>query len=397
MTGNWVVGQLDDFCDVQYGTRVVKKRDAGTKFPVYGGGGKTFSVDDFNRENRVIVSRFGMSPSCTRYVEGKFFLNDSGLTLTPKDNRLLQRFLDYQTLSLNDEIYRLGRGAAQKNLDVNSLKLIPITFPGDTDTQLHIIETLDRAFEGIDQASTNASRNQDSAKELFESALNSVFLHDTENWTETELSNICSIKHGFAFKSQFFASEGDYVVLTPGSFHETGGFRDQGEKTKFYDGDIPDGYILQKDDFLIAMTEQAVGLLGSSLIVPESNRYLHNQRLGLVQVSEGVEWCNDFFLHQFNTQNFRRAVQETASGLKVRHTSPKKLGAIKVRFPNSLAAQQDIANRLNELQSSAVTLQENNRIKISKLSQLRKSVLAKAFSGKLGPEQAQFVKKEAVA
>lgn len=43
-----------------------------------------------------------MSEQCTRFVDGKFFLNDSGLTVSPKDGSALQRFLDYQMLSLND-------------------------------------------------------------------------------------------------------------------------------------------------------------------------------------------------------------------------------------------------------------------------------------------------------
>ncbi len=74
-------------------------------------------MDTFNRENRVVVSRFGVSDQCVRYVADKFFLNDSGLTVATRDDKkLLQRFLDYQLFSLNDKIYRLCRGTAQKNL-----------------------------------------------------------------------------------------------------------------------------------------------------------------------------------------------------------------------------------------------------------------------------------------
>ena len=52
-------GSIDELCHVEYGTRVVKKRDAGTIYPVYGGGGATFFMDEFNREDRFIISRFG--------------------------------------------------------------------------------------------------------------------------------------------------------------------------------------------------------------------------------------------------------------------------------------------------------------------------------------------------
>ena len=43
------------------------------------------------------------------------------------------------------------------------------------------------------------------------------------------------------------------------------------------------------------MTEQVAGLLGSSIVVPEDNMFLHNQRLGLVQVKADTAWCNEFF------------------------------------------------------------------------------------------------------
>ena len=65
--------EIENIANINYGTRVVKKRDSGTIYDVYGGGGKTFKVDSFNRENCVIVSRFGMSEECVRRVDGKFF------------------------------------------------------------------------------------------------------------------------------------------------------------------------------------------------------------------------------------------------------------------------------------------------------------------------------------
>ena len=76
--------------------------------------------------------------------------------------------------------------------------------------------------------------------------------------------------------------EGDYALLTPGNYFESGGYRDRGEKQKYFTGSIPSDYILSEGDLLVAMTEQAAGLLGSPLLVPEPDRFLHNQRLGLV-------------------------------------------------------------------------------------------------------------------
>ena len=134
---------LDEVCHVEYGTRVVQKRDGGKGYPVYGGGGATFEMDRFNRENRLVIARFGMSEECTRFVAGKFFLNDSGLTVSPKNGVMLQRFLDYQMLALNDNIYALGKGTAQKNLDVPVFRTVPLFVPNDIHEQQRIVCLLD--------------------------------------------------------------------------------------------------------------------------------------------------------------------------------------------------------------------------------------------------------------
>ena len=168
-------------------------------------------------------------------------------------------------------------------------------------------------------------------------------------WETKPFSELCDIKHGYAFESEFFSNEGDYVLLTPGNFYEEGGYRDRGEKQKYYSGEIPRDYVLAEGDMLLAMTEQAAGLLGSPIIVPESDKFLHNQRLGLVTKRPGVAWTNEFFFHVFNTQPVREAIHDTASGAKVRHTSPTKIGGVVVSVPATLPEQERIASCLSSL------------------------------------------------
>src|SRR3989344_7090728 len=81
--------KLGEVTEIEYGTRVVKSRNTPGDFYVYGGGGKTFTTATYNREDCVIISRFGMSEHCVRRVSGKFFLNDSGLSVRAKDSKEL--------------------------------------------------------------------------------------------------------------------------------------------------------------------------------------------------------------------------------------------------------------------------------------------------------------------
>ena len=63
------------------------------------------------------------------------------------------------------------------------------------------------------------------------------------SWSRITLGDVVEIKHGFAFKSQYFSDDGEYVVLTPGNFNEEGGFRLRPGKERFYLGDIPKAYV----------------------------------------------------------------------------------------------------------------------------------------------------------
>jgi type I restriction enzyme S subunit len=172
-------------------------------------------------------------------------------------------------------------------------------------------------------------------------------------------------------------------LLTPGNFFERGGYRDRGEKQKFYKGPIPAGFVLSKNDLLVAMTEQAAGLLGSSLLVPSSGKFLHNQRLGLVVAKPSVPWENNFFFHFFNTRAVRKAIHASASGVKVRHTSPTKIGDVLAAFPKSRREQFTLARKLSEHYAETERLEKLYKRKLGALDALKQSLLHQAFSGNL--------------
>jgi len=165
------------------------------------------------------------------------------------------------------------------------------------------------------------------------------------SFKEIQLGDAIHIKHGFAFKGQHFVDEGELIVLTPGNFHEEGGFRVRLGKDRAYAGDVPDGYILNQGDLIVAMTEQGPGLLGSSALVPESNRYLHNQRLGLIDSIDDNLLDREFLYYLFNTAQVRGQISGSATGTKVRHTAPERIYRVRACVPN-VTHQKAIAQTL---------------------------------------------------
>ena len=184
------------------------------------------------------------------------------------------------------------------------------------------------------------------------------------SWSEIALGDAIHVKHGYAFKSEFFSNKGDYIVLTPGNFHERGGFRIRPEKDRAYWGDIPEAYILEEGDLIVAMTEQGAGLLGSSALVSQSNRYLHNQRLGLVDKIDPTLLEKKFLYLLFNSRSVRAQINASASGTKVRHTAPERIYQVRVRVPDIR-----IQRKISDLALTYDELIENNHRRIQLLEE----------------------------
>ncbi|NQP20063.1 restriction endonuclease subunit S [Streptococcus suis] len=176
----------------------------------------------------------------------------------------------------------------------------------------------------------------------------------------SELCDFLSIKHGWAFKGEYFSDTGDQSILTPGNFYESGGFKRNFDKARFYIGDFPAEFVCKKDDLIVAMTEQAAGLLGSTALVPEDNRYLHNQRIGLIDCNEKMYKYFAYYL--FMTKTVREQISRSSSGTKVKHTSPEKIYDVKVTVPK-FQDQEKIANLLMALdQKIALNNQINEEL-----------------------------------
>ena len=198
-----------------------------------------------------------------------------------------------------------------------------------------------------------------------------------EDWDAKPLAGLAAIIHGFGFQSQYFKPLGNYRLTTPGHFYETGGFRDVGDKQKFYDGPLPDGYILSEGDLLVVMTEQADGLLGSAAFVPTGGTYIHNQRLGKIKVLS-PEVSIRFLYRVFNSKSYRAKVRETAAGTKVKHTSPSKLLEISIPLPTTKAEQEAIAAALSDVDALINAL---DRL-IAKKRDIKQAAMQELLTGK---------------
>jgi type I restriction enzyme S subunit len=172
------------------------------------------------------------------------------------------------------------------------------------------------------------------------------------DWVKESLGDLIEIKHGFAFKGDFFRDgpPGD-VLLTPGNFAIGGGFK--ADKLKYYIGPVPDEFVLREGDLIVTMTDLSknADTLGYPAFVPpssEGRRYLHNQRLGKVAAKDNNLVDLRYLHYLLCSQEYRHEIIAGATGTTVKHTSPERIKQFRFLLP-PLKEQRAIARILGTL------------------------------------------------
>lgn len=206
-------------------------------------------------------------------------------------------------------------------------------------------------------------------------------------WKVTALGDLIDIKHGYAFKGEFFRTEplGD-ILLTPGNFAIGGGFKD--DKFKYYVGEVPESFVLDEGDLLVTMTDlsKAGDTLGYPAFIPSprDGRYLHNQRLGKVIIKHGalISKLNLYYL--LRTDAYRHEVLASATGTTVKHTSPERIKAFEFPFPPN-----EISIKFGDFIAPLYKKYCFNREESLTLTTIRDTLLQKLLSGEIQVKEAE--------
>ena len=149
-----------------------------------------------------------------------------------------------------------------------------------------------------------------------------------------KLGELIEVTRGASLSGQFYAEEGELIRLTLGNFNMNGGgFKENTSKTDlYYTGTVKDEFILNKGDIITPLTEQSLGLLGTTARIPENGKYIQSQDVALVKCKEGLLDPN-FCYYLISSSIVRQQLSAGAQQTKIRHTSPDKIKDCTVWVP----------------------------------------------------------------
>lgn len=166
---------------------------------------------------------------------------------------------------------------------------------------------------------------------------------------EYKLGDLIEVTRGMSLPGEFYSTEGEYIRLTCGNFdYVNNSFKENKSKDDlYYVGKIKSEFIMEKGDIITPLTEQAIGLLGSTAIIPESGKYIQSQDVAKVTCKKGMI-DHDFAYYLIPSKCVKEQLSAAAQQTKIRHTSPDAIKACKVFVP-PLSDQKKIASVLSAL------------------------------------------------
>ena len=331
----------------------------------------------------VVVIRIGQSGQAARIPDDLGPANCSGLVIIkrPDSNRINTDFLVYFMNSPDgrSRSRSQARGSTRQTLNTKSVAVAKIPLPSLPE-QEKIVAILDEAFAAIAAATANAEKNLVNARELFESELNRVFSQKGDGWVKKRLGEVAEFKNGLNFTK---SSSGQTMPVVGVGDFQTNYFAPIGNlQTATIDGMLDDEFTIRKDDILTVRSNGSKKLVGRCMLVPDVCDGISYSGFIIRIRLNGAEIVPRFLLHFMKSSSTRNRLTQEGGGANINNINQAKLSLLSVPIP-PFSKQEAIASTLDELSEETLRLGSLFQQKLTALTELKQSILHKAFTGEL--------------
>lgn len=199
------------------------------------------------------------------------------------------------------------------------------------------------------------------------------FIGFDDAWEQRKLGEFGKTTGGTSIESEF-VEEGNYKVISIGSYSETSKYNDQGLRTN--KTPKTESKILNKDDLTMILNDKtaAGNIIGRVLLIDADNSYVHNQRTERIEVYK-EEFEPSFLYQLLNAENIRSKIIKASQGNTQIYVNWSAISELKYPIPKVKSEQKKIATFFNNL-DNLITLHQR---KYDKLTNVKKAMLEKMF------------------
>jgi len=343
------------------------------------------------KKNNVIVAMYGATAGNIAINKIPLTTNQACCNLEINEKIAEYRFVYYNLLDKYTILSSMANGGAQQNLNSLQIKDFNIYLP-PLETQQKIVKVLSAIDDKIELNNKINENLEQQAQAIFKSwfvdfePFGGIM---PEDWRKGVLENIVEFTNGYAFKSKDLLNscEGNcYDVFKQGHINRGGGFNSQGTKSWYKKENAKnlEKYILKKGDILMAMTDMKdnVAILGNTALIGVDNKYIVNQRVGLLRCNNSI--CIDFpFVYILtNSSEFLTDLRKRAnSGVQV------NLSSAEIKNSKLIIPSKEINKKFDNIVKPMFYQIFKNNIENENLTELRDTLLPKLMNGEIDVEK----------
>ncbi len=302
---------------------------------------------------------------------------NSSLLLIRSGKHILPKYL-YRCLTspyFQDIVQSRLNGATTPHLYQRDITEFPVVLPPLPEQQ-RIVGLLDEAFAGLATAKTNAEKNLQNARALFESHLQSVFIQRGPGWVERRIVEV-SREFGRG-KSKHRPRNAAHLYGGKYPFVQTGDIRNTDHTITEYSQTYSDAGLTQSKLWpkgticiTIAANIAETAILGFDACFPDS----------VIGVVANPKEAEVGFI-EYLLQSFKARIQAMGKGSAQANINMGTFEHERFPFP-PVEEQRLIATRLDALAAETRRLAAIYSQKLAALEALKKSLLHQAFEGGL--------------
>lgn len=376
MKQGWKIVKLGDVCDKassNVSQNQLVENEGG--YPIFGASGFIKNVSFYHQENPYLsIVKDGSGVGRVTKMNAKTSVIGTLQYILPKENVDLD-YLFYSLISIDFKKYLAG--AAIPHIYFKDYKDEPFLWMPLSE-QKRLVQILNEAFEKIDTLKANAERNLQNAKELFESSLQNEFKDKLSGANFESLDNLCELIVDCEHKTAPTQDTGYPSIRTP-NIGKGNLILDDVNRVSY------ETYlqwtrraIPQSGDLILAREAPA----GNIAVIPENLEVCLGQRTVLIRPKKD-KFESKYLAYLILSKDVQKHLLSHSRGATVEHVNMKDIRAFKIYNLIPCIAQQAIVQKLDILSEQCTTLETNYQNTIIQCGELKKAVLAKAFSGEL--------------
>jgi type I restriction enzyme S subunit len=339
------------------------------------------------KNNVIIATRVGLGKVCL--LREDTAINQDLRAIIPRDTRhLCVPFLFWWLKSVAHLIVAEGTGATVQGVKLPFIKSLPIPLPPIAEQQ-RIVAVLDETFAGLATAAANAEKNLENTGELFDSYLSFIVNKSGVTWEKKRLPEVA--REFGRGKSKHRPRNDPKLYGGPYPFVQTGDISNADhwltDYTQTYSAlGLAQSRLWPKGTVCIAIVGATVG----ETAILEFDACFPDSVIGII-VDERIA---DTEYVEYLLQAFKTVLKAKGKGTARDNINLGTFENQLFPFP-ALKEQRGIVDRLNEMATRKRELEDTYSKRLAAISELRQSILQKAFSGELISQPSQVIKEAA--